>query len=121
MAADVKESALKPLADTLVDFLKLPIDMMNETLPEVRREVAQMPEVLRMNRDYALDRFKQMPGEVMQNFRDSNPVLTMTRAASPFPILSPQEIQAELAKNAPRQASSEIPVAQPSASPAKKK
>jgi hypothetical protein len=117
MASDIKESAVKPIADTIVELMKLPIDMVNEALPEFRKEVAEMPDVFRMNRDYALDRFKQMPGEIMGNFRDNNPVLTVTRAASPFPILSPQEIQQEMSKNAPRQASAEVKEAKPAEIP----
>lgn len=94
----------KPLGATIVELLRMPIEIAEENIPELQQQVKALPGIIRENISFGVKSFRQIPDNLQSTIRSGartesqNLPLLLTKAASPFPLLSPQELQEQAQK-----------------------
>jgi hypothetical protein len=104
MAASKKTPAL---GATIAEVLRMPIDIAQDlqqtVVPDLQRQMSELPDIIRQNVRFNVDSFKELPQQFRQGMKrdgTSMPML-LTKAASPFPILTPKEMQDRMKEEHP--------------------
>ena len=96
--------AARPIGQSIIEILRMPIEIVDEAVPELQKQIQELPDIIRANADFAKKSFSEIPQQFRQGMtrEAGNAPLTVTRALSPFPILSPEELAEEARKQAER-------------------
>jgi len=98
---DIKNKA--SLGSTIVEILRMPMEMVQDVeqtvVPDFRKQVHDLPDIIRQNFQFNLKSFQELPKTLQQNMKigaknDAQTLpMMLTKAASPIPLLSPDEIK----------------------------
>lgn len=95
---------LKPLGSTLIELLQMPMQIARDATPDLQRQVAQLPETVRLNAQFFMESMRKGPASIQASLtkdaKEANAPLAAARTISPLPLLSPDQIVEELKKGA---------------------
>lgn len=96
MSDNPATEVLKPVGQTLVELFKLPMDIMKEGLPDLQKQIKDLPATIRENAQFTQKQFRDLPSMLQKGFADAskntNAPLTVAQAVSPLPILPHEQL-----------------------------
>ena len=100
MAESSPADVLKPVGSTLIELLQMPFSIAKDSMPDLQRQVQQLPETVRLNAQFLMKSLREGPASLQasltQGAKESNAPLMAARTISPVPLLSPDEIVEQL-------------------------
>jgi hypothetical protein len=97
---------LQPLGKTVVELLRLPMDLGRDAMPDLQAQIKDVPDIIRQNARFMSKQFQELPATIRENIanagKQGNAPLAAAQAVSPLPILTPQQIIEMSQKNVPK-------------------
>jgi hypothetical protein len=101
----------RPIGQSIIELLRMPIEIINDAVPELQKQVQELPDIIRANADFARKSFSQIPETIRSGLSQEtrNVPLTLTQAISPFPIMSPSQLAEQAKKDVERLSQLKLP------------
>jgi hypothetical protein len=87
----------KPLGDTAVELLKLPMDLARDNMPDLQNQIKDMPNIVRENVAFFSKQMHDLPKMLQDGMasatKGGNAPLAMAQAISPLPLFDRESLE----------------------------
>lgn len=89
--------SLAPIGELLGGLMQLPRQLINDTAPEIEKQVKDIPDMIKVNGQFFIKQIREIPesirGQGGDLMKSGFPVKTAAQAASPIPLLDKEDIK----------------------------